>query len=100
MPDTVKTWTGQTFDVIEPEDRPRDPTMDGRNLRYAALEHDEMTMPQAIQVTDRDGRWAIYVPVEREPKMPPKDRPQDEGMDGRDMLFTPVEHSEDGVSPG
>ena len=37
--------------------------MDGRSLRFTTHEHDEMTMPGAIEVTDAEGRWAVYVPL-------------------------------------
>jgi hypothetical protein len=53
-----------TFDVLEPEDRPRDTYGDGRSLRFITSEHDEMAMPQAIEVRDAEGRWAVYVPLE------------------------------------
>ena len=66
MSETVTTWNGQVFDVLTPEDRPRDDGMDGRGLRFTTLEHDEMTMPGAIEVRDAAGRWAIYVPLEIE----------------------------------
>jgi|GraSoiStandDraft_5_1057265.scaffolds.fasta_scaffold326985_2 hypothetical protein len=89
--ETVTTWNRQVFDVIRPEDLPR-----GERLRYAASEHDEMTMPQAIQVTDREGRWAVYVPVEGDGGIPPEDRPQDRSMDGSGLRFTRLEHDEAG----
>ncbi|MGE3784779.1 MAG: hypothetical protein AB7H71_18800 [Alphaproteobacteria bacterium] len=67
--DTVTDWNGQVFDVMRPEDRPQDRSGDGRGLRFTTREHDEMTMPQAIEVTDPEGRWAIYVPLEIDGKM-------------------------------
>jgi len=37
-----------------------------------------MTMPQAIEVRDAEGRWAVYVPVEIHSKMVrPQPREQD-----------------------
>jgi hypothetical protein len=56
-------WNGQTFDELAADERPRDPAMDGRGLRFTTHEHDEMTMPQAIEVTDAEGRWAVYLPL-------------------------------------
>lgn len=47
------------------EMRPRDEKQDGSTLTFTTREHDEMTMPQAIIVTDREGRYAYYVPLER-----------------------------------
>jgi hypothetical protein len=58
---------GQVFDVLRPEDRPQDEHGDGRSLQYQPEEHggDEPDMmPQAIIVTDAEGRWAVYVPLE------------------------------------
>ena len=89
--DTVTTWNGQVWDVIGIEDLPA-----AAPLRYAALEHDEMTMPQAIQVRDREGRWAIYAP-EGERKMRAQDRPQDSSMDGSDLRYTRLEQYESGA---
>ena len=57
--DTVTGWNGQVFDVMRPEDRPQDTDGNGRNLRFTTHEHDEMMMPQAIEVADAEGRWAI-----------------------------------------
>jgi hypothetical protein len=54
---------GQVFDVLEPDQRPHDEYGDGRSLRFTTHEHDELMMPQAIEVTDPDGRWAVYVPL-------------------------------------
>lgn len=65
----IKTWNDQVFEEIAPEDRPQDDYGDGRNLRFRTLEHDEMTMPGAIEVMDQKGRWAIYVPLEINGKM-------------------------------
>jgi len=90
-----KTWNGQIFDELRPEGRPRDVRGDGRGLRFRAFEHDEMTMPQAIEV--REGvtqRMAVYVP-ERVPE--PEARPQDGLMDGRALRYTPLAHDDMGV---
>lgn len=67
--ETVTDHNGQVFDVLSPEDGPQDKSGDGRGLRYRTLEHDEMTMPGAIEVADASGRWAIYVPLEIAGKM-------------------------------
>lgn len=51
---------------LAPDRRPQDPTLDGRGLRFETLEHGGEypdTMPQAIRLTDRHGRSAIYVPM-------------------------------------
>jgi len=66
---TVRDWNGQEFDVLRPEDRPQDSFGDGRELRFTTREHDEMNMPQAIEVMDAEGRWAIYVPLIKNGRM-------------------------------
>jgi hypothetical protein len=69
---------GQVFDELKPDQRPQDEYGDGRSLRFTTHEHDEMMMPQAIEVTDSVGRWAVYVPLEIDGKMV---RPQPERDD-------------------
>jgi hypothetical protein len=69
MPKETETINGQVFDVLEPDDRPHDEHGDGRGLQFTTHEHDEMTMPGAIEVRDADGRWAIYVPLEHNGKI-------------------------------
>lgn len=54
------------FKRMTPEMRPQDATLDGSTLKFETLEHggeypDEM--PQAIKVTDAEGRWCIYHPT-------------------------------------
>ena len=48
------------------EKRPQDPRMDGTGLRFETLDHGGEypdTMPQAIKLTDAEGRSCIYVPI-------------------------------------
>ena len=62
----------QQFEVLKPGDRPQDPGLDGSALTFEALEHggeEPDTMPQAIRVTDREGRWCVYVPLKRDGKV-------------------------------
>jgi len=54
------------FAQLTPEKRPQDPSMDGTGLRFEAFDHGGEypdTMPQAIKLTDADGRSCIYVPI-------------------------------------
>jgi len=54
------------FEPLTPEKRPQDPHLDGTGLTFETLEHggDEPdTMPQAIRLTDAEGRSCIYVPI-------------------------------------
>jgi hypothetical protein len=54
------------FAPLAPEKRPQDPQMDGSSLRFETLDHGGEypdTMPQAIKLTDSEGRSCIYVPI-------------------------------------
>ena len=54
------------FEELTPERRPQDPNLDGTGLRFETLEHGgefSDAMPQAIRVTDAEGRSCLYVPV-------------------------------------
>jgi hypothetical protein len=54
------------FEEMTPEKRPQDPFGDGAGLRFETLEHGGEypdDMPQAIPVTDAEGRSCIYVPI-------------------------------------
>jgi len=55
-----------TYEPMTEDMRPQDPEMNGSGLTFKTLEHggeypDEM--PQAIRVTDAQGRWCIYEPT-------------------------------------
>src|SRR6266446_10882563 len=59
----------QTFRELTYTMRPQDPHGDGTGLRFATGEHGgdyPDNMPQAITVTDAQGRWAVYVPSWRQ----------------------------------
>jgi len=54
------------FAEMMAEKRPQDPSMDGTGLRFETLDHGGEypdTMPQAIKLTDAEGRSCIYVPI-------------------------------------
>ena len=54
------------FQELTPERRPQDPNLDGTGLPFETLEHGgefPETMPQAVRITDAEGRSCIYVPV-------------------------------------
>jgi hypothetical protein len=60
------------FKIMSSEMRPQDEGMDGSTLKFQTLEHggDEPDyMPQAIRVTDAQGRWCIYVPTSEHGKV-------------------------------
>ena len=50
------------FEELTPERRPQDPNLDGTGLRFETLEHGGEfpdTMPQAIRLTDAEGRSCV-----------------------------------------
>jgi hypothetical protein len=54
------------FALLAPERRPQDPQLDGRGLRFETMDHGGEypdTMPQAIKLTDAEGRSCVYVPI-------------------------------------
>jgi hypothetical protein len=56
----------QEFVELTPDLRPRDPSGDGTGMTLETGEHGgdyPDNMPQAITVTDSEGRWAVYVPL-------------------------------------
>jgi hypothetical protein len=56
----------QKFRELTETMRPQDPLGDGTGLRFETGEHGgdyPDNMPQAITVTDAQGRWAVYVPT-------------------------------------
>ena len=58
--------TPQTFRELIRTMRPQDPHGDGTGLRFETGEHGgdfPDNMPQAITMTDAQGRWAVYVPL-------------------------------------
>jgi hypothetical protein len=60
------------FKELTPEQRPQDLNLDGAGLRFETMEHGGEypdTMPQAIKVTDAEGRSCIYVPISQDGKV-------------------------------
>jgi hypothetical protein len=60
------------FQLLAPERRPQDPSMDGAGLRFETMEHGGEypdTMPQAIKLTDVEGRSCFYVPITQDGKV-------------------------------
>jgi len=60
------------FAEMTPEKRPQDPHLDGTGLSFETLDHGGEypdTMPQAIELTDRQGRSCIYVPITQDGKV-------------------------------
>ena len=55
------------FRPLAPDNRPQDPYLDGTSLKFETLEHGGEypdTMPQAIRLTDAEGRACVYVPIQ------------------------------------
>src|SRR5882762_5142561 len=60
------------YEEMTPEKRPQGPHMDGTGLRFKTLDHGGEypdTMPQAIKLTDAQGRSCIYVPITQNGKV-------------------------------
>jgi hypothetical protein len=60
------------FEEMTPEKRPQDPCMNGTGLHFEAMEHGGEypdTMPQAIKMTDAEGRSCVYVPITQDDKV-------------------------------
>jgi hypothetical protein len=60
------------YEKMTPEKRPQDPSMDGTGLTFETLEcggEYPDTMPQAIRLTDAEGRSCIYVPITQHGKV-------------------------------
>jgi hypothetical protein len=61
-----------TFTLMAPDKRPQDPRMDGTGLRFETMDHGGEypdAMPQAIKLTDAEGRSCIYLPVTQNGKV-------------------------------
>ena len=55
------------FIPIPPDQLPRDDARQtGKSLTLRTLEHDEFDAPHAIEVTDGEGRSAVYVLLEQD----------------------------------
>jgi len=60
------------FAELMPERRPQDPHLNGAGLRFETMEHGGEypdAMPQAIKLTDAEGRSCIYVPITQDGKV-------------------------------
>ena len=60
------------FAELMPERRPQDPDLNGAGLRFETMEHGGEypdAMPQAIKLTDAEGRSCIYVPITQDGKV-------------------------------
>lgn len=60
------------FAELMPERRPQDPQLNGAGLRFETMEHGGEypdAMPQAIKLTDAEGRSCIYVPITQDGKV-------------------------------
>src|SRR6266852_2184876 len=60
------------FAEMTPEQRPQDPQTDGTGLCFETMEHGGKypdAMPQAIKLSDAEGRSCIYVPISQDGKV-------------------------------
>ena len=54
------------FAALSPDKRPQDVQLDGSGLRFETMDHGGEypdAMPQAIKLTDPQGRSCVYVPI-------------------------------------
>ena len=87
------TRTTHEFEPMTPEKRTQDEAGDGSGLRFQTLEQGGAcpdTMPQAILVTDLQGRSCTYVPAKQ--SVVEKYRPQDLTLDGTELDFETLNH--------
>jgi hypothetical protein len=56
----IRQIVSHHFETLTHDKKPQDQDMEGSGLKFEPLEHDEMTMPHVIKVTDTKGRWALY----------------------------------------
>ena len=83
------------FEEMTPEKRPQDPHRNRRALKFETLEHGGKypdTMPQALRVSDREGRSCIFEPAE---ELGPEERPQDRSLGGESLTFEVLEYGGD-----
>ena len=76
---------------------PQDPSGLAQGWSFKVLEHggsEPDAMPQWIEVTDGQGRSAIYNAMD---PVNPDDRPQDQGGGGKDWSFETRDHDGNGV---
>jgi hypothetical protein len=62
------------FKELPSEKCPQDPNLDGTGLRFETMEHGGEypdTMPQAVKLTDAEGRSCIYVPITQDKSTAP-----------------------------
>lgn len=60
-------FVAHNYEPMLEEERPQDPNLDGTGLIFKTLEHGGEfpdAMPQAIRVTDSEGRSCIYVAIQ------------------------------------
>jgi hypothetical protein len=79
-----------TFEELTLERRPQE--IEAGSLTFTPLEHHGFDLfPEALEVTDREGRSCIYVP-DQEAEVFPDSRPRDETMDGKGLRFETLAH--------
>ena len=62
----IENGVAHEFEEMTPDKRPQNPQGDRTGLTFTTLEHggeEQDMMPQAIRLTDAEGRSCIYVPL-------------------------------------
>jgi hypothetical protein len=55
------------FRSLTAVNRPQDLTLDGSSLRFETMDHGGQfsdRFPNAVKVTDSEGRWCVYTPIQ------------------------------------
>ncbi|MEA2936348.1 MAG: hypothetical protein QOD74_2994 [Variibacter sp.] len=79
-----------TFEELTPEKRPQE--IEAGSLTFTPLEHHGFDLfPEALEITDREGRSCIFVP-EQEEEVFSDSRPRDQTMNGKGLRFETLSH--------
>jgi hypothetical protein len=79
-----------TFEELTLERRPQE--IEAGSLTFTPLEHHGFDLfPEALEVTDQEGRSCVFVP-EQEVEVFSDSRPRDETMDGKGLRFETIAH--------
>jgi hypothetical protein len=79
-----------TFEELTLERRPQE--IEAGSLTFTPLEHHGFDLfPEALEVTDWEGRSCIFIP-EQEAEVFSDSRPRDETMDGNGLIFETLAH--------
>jgi hypothetical protein len=79
-----------TYEPMTLDKRPQDPNRDGAGLRFETAEHGYDGCPEAIVLTDPDGRQCTYIVEQQFSET--SNRPSDPSGDGKNLKIETREH--------